>query len=299
MTNLIFMIPLNLKVFRKGISNMSDIQSMLNNNPFFSRGACTLSKWSDMHVNKKYRIQCHSDGITYRAMDIKFKTLCEGDIFSMCDYRQTTISDKPTVILIHGYANTQAVMQPLYDNLINDENIGNVFNIRYASMFLNLDQVTLNISDIISSIEGPIYIIGHSLGGLVAMKTYEQMRNKKNIERMILVASPVNGSLSAKKMLRFPGFEKIAGPIIHDLIKGVKIPEIPSLGIISGYCNGIGKSAILKDINDGIVSIKETIPAVAHQSILLNYAHTPIIKAARTIHECNHFLNNGYFSDLK
>lgn len=252
------------------------------NNGIIGRGIGIFSKWTDVLYTNGFHVQHYKK--SYRIVNKYNQVFFNGnkiDTFKKIEKIRKYKNKKENIMLIHGYANAYTIMSPMKKYLSSYENRYNIFDVRYASTYLSLEQIVKDLSLVVKYTEEPINIIAHSLGGLIAMELKKLYPEK--IRKIILIASPINGSKTAKYFNKLKP-EKVSGPIIKDLIKGVT-PYPCELYIINCFTKGINKSALFREDNDGVVSISETLPPlIKYQLFTLKNSHTAIMKDKKMFH---------------
>jgi pimeloyl-ACP methyl ester carboxylesterase len=148
-----------------------------------------------------------------------------------------------------------------------------------------------------------VHLIGHSLGGIVILKLFEDRLFGQNAEspgRIVLLGSPVQGSRSAEGLARWPGGKKIMGLGIAEEVlrrRERRWDGARDLGIIAGDLSlGLGRLVgSLAGPNDGTVLVEETELAGATDRIVLRVSHTGMSFSAAVARQTAAFLRDGVF----
>src|SRR5271166_5164573 len=122
-----------------------------------------------------------------------------------------------------------------------------------------------------------LHIVAHSLGGVLVVKLFD---NPPPLPpgRVVLLASPVNGSRAARNLMRLPFGASILGATVRDEV----LPEQPrrwhgarEVGVIAGRSTvGLGRLVgALDEPNDGTILVAETNLAGAADQIVLPLGH--------------------------
>ena len=145
----------------------------------------------------------------------------------------------------------------------------------------------------------PHVIIGHSLGGNIAMHQLSEIRGV--VQTIICLGSPVAGSAIAKKISEGI-FSKLLSPTAHKMLtRAVVLNDSPQVvGIIAGIKNTFGFRLVfpvLSGESDGTVALSETkIPNLLHHS-QMNVGHTSMLLSRDVVNQITHFIEKGYFDD--
>jgi pimeloyl-ACP methyl ester carboxylesterase len=149
-----------------------------------------------------------------------------------------------------------------------------------------------------------VHLIGHSLGGIVILKLFEDRLFGENAEspgRIVLLGSPVQGSRSAEGLARWPGGKKIMGRGIAEEVlrrRERRWDGARDLGVIAGDLSlGLGRLVgSLAGPNDGTVLVEETELAGATDRIVLRVSHTGMSFSAAVARQTAAFLRDGVFA---
>jgi pimeloyl-ACP methyl ester carboxylesterase len=142
-----------------------------------------------------------------------------------------------------------------------------------------------------------IHFVAHSLGGLVTLRMLEKFDGIAP-GRVVLLGSPLGGSITARKAGKVPGAEKLLGDVRSALHEGYgQIPPDRDTGMIAGT-RGIGLGMLVGGVGgrgDGTVAIRETrMPGLADH-IELPVTHTGMLYSKKVAHQAARFLRSGGF----
>lgn len=208
----------------------------------------------------------------------------------------------PPVILLHGLHMHAWAMQPLANRLREQGFTVNIFG--YYSMLQPIsahsDRLNRYLCQHFQTTQ-PLYLVGHSLGGLV-IRDFLQRYSNWQIERVVTLGTPHNGSLSAQRVMQFlPIF---VGKSYHAGLDG-RTPKLPTgvaLGSIAGTQSaGLGRVVLRqKDTqmfgeNDGTVFVTETKLSNQTDHLTLPVSHTGMIFDRHVTEQVAYFLKNGQF----
>jgi pimeloyl-ACP methyl ester carboxylesterase len=142
---------------------------------------------------------------------------------------------------------------------------------------------------------GPVHVVAHSLGGLVALEAMNQYQRLPP-GRVVCLGSPLAGSSSARN-LAHRGLGWLSGRSGPFLRGGLQ--QLPSreIGVIAGARSmGLGRMFGRFDgLNDGTVAVWETRLPGLSEHIVLPVSHTGLIFDAKVARMAADFLEVGYF----
>jgi pimeloyl-ACP methyl ester carboxylesterase len=142
-----------------------------------------------------------------------------------------------------------------------------------------------------------VHFVAHSLGGLVTLKMLH-VYSWVPAGRIVLLGSPLGGSITARKAGKVPGSEKLLGEIRSALHKGYgRVPPGRDTGMIAGT-RGLGLGLLVGGVGgpgDGTVAVQETrIPGLADH-IELPVTHTGMLYSKEVARQAAIFLRSGGF----
>jgi pimeloyl-ACP methyl ester carboxylesterase len=145
---------------------------------------------------------------------------------------------------------------------------------------------------------GPVHLVGHSLGGLLALKA---CRDAADLPpgRIVCLGSPLQGSAAARGFAGFgQGGEALLGHNRELLEHGMERWDGPrEVGVIAGRVP-IGLGAMLTHMegeHDGTVAVAETrLPGLADHCVV-ETSHTGLLLSADAAQQVVHFLRHGCF----
>jgi pimeloyl-ACP methyl ester carboxylesterase len=142
-----------------------------------------------------------------------------------------------------------------------------------------------------------IHFAAHSLGGLVTLRMLEAFGGVAQ-GRVVLLGSPLGGSVTARKAGRIPGAESLLGEIRPALHQGYgQLPEDRETGMIAGT-KGFGLGMLVGGVGgpgDGTVATGETRIAGLADHIELPVTHTGMLYSAEVARQAAVFLRAGGF----
>lgn len=144
-----------------------------------------------------------------------------------------------------------------------------------------------------------VHLVGHSLGGLVALRALERLPIALN-GRVVCLGSPLNGSAVAQRLTRRDGRAQLLGCSADILCRGLP-DRMPSaeVGVIAGT-RAVGLGQLLGAFdgpNDGTVSVAETrwSGAAGHCEVYVSHTGLTFSTTAATL--AARFLRCGSFTE--
>ena len=146
-----------------------------------------------------------------------------------------------------------------------------------------------------------LHLVGHSLGGLVILKLFENA-NRVQLPpgRIVLLGSPLNGSRAAQNLARLPFGKKIMGRGVHEELlteRQRRWMGQRELGVIAGSVGiGLGRLVGVHGApSDGTVFVEETrLPGIL-EHLVLRISHTALPFSSVVARQTAAFLNDGSF----
>jgi pimeloyl-ACP methyl ester carboxylesterase len=203
-----------------------------------------------------------------------------------------------TVVLVHGVWMTGLEMHQLerrvracgYDTVM--------FN--YRSLLQPLAHNAARLIDRVRQQDATtVHLVGHSLGGLVILRALQDHPDLIN-GRIVLLGSPVNGSVIAKRVQRY-WFSRWSlgrsgkGALLGD---GPRWQGQPPLGVIAGT-RPVGIGRLLGGFdgaNDGTVALAETAIAGATATMTVDTGHFGLLYSTAVAQAVCAFLHQGRFA---
>jgi pimeloyl-ACP methyl ester carboxylesterase len=144
-----------------------------------------------------------------------------------------------------------------------------------------------------------VHIVAHSLGGVLVVKLFDDPPALPP-GRIVLLASPVNGSRAAQNLARIPFGARILGATVRDeVLAGPprRWHGARELGVIAGHSRlGLGHLiGPLDEPNDGTIAVAETTLAGATDQIILPLGHSEMLISELAARQAAAFLRDGRF----
>lgn len=208
--------------------------------------------------------------------------------------------ENKAIVLLHGFLNNSIVMYYLQFKMRSQGY--KVYLFEYNTRNYS-EETLIQFDKLIESIpEKGIYVVGHSMGGLVTRNYLNSNPNKKNhIKAVITIATPHNQSIFAHNIDKIlKGILGTAGDsgLTKDIIPwNNKIP----LGCIAGRYENKLKEGLLfimngkKGNNDGTVFLEEAILEGCKDSIIVEGSHTGLLFKRSVALQCMYFIEHLKF----
>ncbi len=199
------------------------------------------------------------------------------------------------VILLHGLWMRAAALAPLARRLRVAGFAPETFG--YQSLHGGPEAAVSNLrARIEAGDSGPVHVIGHSLGGLVALECATQC-NPARIGRIVCLGSPLRGSVAANWMARHWGW--LLGDSSALLQRGVaEWRGACDVGVIAGSVP-VGLGALMGGLvrpHDGTVTVDETrLPGIRAHCVVAT-SHTGLLFSDRAVDQTVRFLREGRFA---
>jgi len=142
-----------------------------------------------------------------------------------------------------------------------------------------------------------LHFLGHSLGGLVILR---MMSDTPDLPpgRIVLLGSPLEGSIVARRVRNVPGSGKLLGEARTPLEAGYsRFPKDRETGLIAGSM-GLGLGLFVGGTGgpgDGTVSLHEASNHGLQDRMVLPVSHTGLLYSAKVARHAANFLETGRF----
>lgn len=200
------------------------------------------------------------------------------------------------VLLIHGLWNAKAWLAPLAWRL---RRAG--FTVRgfgYASV---RDGPEVAIDALVAQLRraGPVHLVGHSLGGMIAMEALRRAPDLP-VRRMVCLGSPLCGSATARALASQARLGWTLGRSAALLHAGCGHWDgLVPVGMVAGTVErGLGRLLVrVESPSDGTVAVAETrLPGLAGH-VLVPASHSGLLFSAEAARQTAAFLRRGAFLD--
>ena len=179
-------------------------------------------------------------------------------------------------LLIHGLGASELSFTYLANNL------SDCTTLSYNS----LQALQRSIKDLEQHITEPCHLIGHSLGGIIALHL---ALNNQNVKSVTTIAAPHLGS----KVARFLKYVVVGAPVFADVtpnswfIRHIKEqqPECPVLSIVAAS----GGWSIFGEPNDGTIELSSQRGLTYGKKVEVHANHTEVLHSRQTLNAIREF----------
>ncbi|WP_027854897.1 lipase family alpha/beta hydrolase [Marinobacterium litorale] len=209
------------------------------------------------------------------------------------------MANQPHIVLIHGLYMSPLVMRPMGRWFEDKGYSTSAFGYRTTSdpLELNVEQLTEHLNGVDAD---DIYLVCHSLGGLLARAYLESAGEKPPVRKLVTIGTPHQGAaiarwLKANRLGALLGQSLEKGLIENGAHWALDIP----LGSIAGD-GGIGLLPLIGgggEPSDGTVAVSETHIEGESDHIVLPYSHTQLILVSEVYEQALRFIQTGRFED--
>jgi pimeloyl-ACP methyl ester carboxylesterase len=215
----------------------------------------------------------------------------------------STVSGE-SVVFVPGIWMPAIEMQPLRLRLESAHGLaGRCFGYRSVR-----DDLEANAERLATCIEtagtGTVHVVGHSLGGVLALYTLATHRQLPP-GRVVCLGSPLCGSRAAETLNRHGLGRRILGRMIVSCVVerpasewAAEVTSARDVGVIAGTrALGFGRWITgFDDDSDGTVTVSETRLPGASDHLLLSVSHTAMVLSPAVARHAAMFLKHGRFS---
>jgi len=174
---------------------------------------------------------------------------------------------------------------------------------RYRTTGDTFEHTRARLMDFIESLPAsPVNLVGHSLGGLLALAALNDLP-PGSVHRAVLLGPPLRGSRAVRSALaNIPGSRWVIGRKAPLLSDGLDLapPEGVDVGVIAGSGGvGLGRAVTrFRGPNDGTIAVDETHLEGARQHLVMRVTHTGMLFSSDVARQAAHFLQTGSFEPL-
>ncbi len=174
----------------------------------------------------------------------------------------------------------------------------------YAPVSETLNAVAAKLGDFIGTGGAdPVHLVGHSLGGVVALRMLA-MELPVVVHRVVCLGSPLCGSRAAYRLNRLDWGNLILGQVVSEgvvedaaLRWAAGVTQTHEIGVIAGNVPvGFGRFvAGFDEANDGTVAVAETRMPGAKDHLVLPVSHVGMLLSKDVVDQAAAFLKRGEF----
>jgi len=197
------------------------------------------------------------------------------------------------VLLLHGIWNARAWVGPLAWRL--RARGFSVQTFGYASIFGGPE---VAVPQLLARLRrsGPISLVGHSLGGLLALQALREDPTLP-VQRVVCLGSPLLGSNTARSLAE-NGLGAALGRSSDLLLQGLPAWQGPAeVGLVAGCVpHGLGSlMGAMAGASDGTVALEETrLPGLSDHCVV-RCSHSGLVFSPEAAVQAAHFLRHGHF----
>jgi pimeloyl-ACP methyl ester carboxylesterase len=204
-----------------------------------------------------------------------------------------------SVVTVHGLWMRGTAMGVLRRRL--EPHGYSIHDFTYPSITGSLSDGVAALAAFVARVPGEtVHFVGHSLGGVLICALLEGSLPAR-VGRVVCLGSPLRGSKTAARLMRWPGGRRVIGKCLTDVHArggftacraGVEV------GSIAGrIAFGIGRLfGPFPEPNDGTVAIEETKIAGLADHIVLPVSHVALLWSSAVAAQTGHFLVHGRFA---
>ncbi len=212
------------------------------------------------------------------------------------------LSDTRRIICLHGLWMPSAGMVFIKDRL--ERHYGYQVDLfSYAPVTETLNEVASKLGDFVGGGNEPAHLVGHSLGGVVALRMLA-LGPHVNVDRVVCLGSPLCGSRAAFHLNQLDWGNLVLGKTVaegvledaaHDWAS--EVANAYDIGIIAGDVPvGFGRFvAGFDEPNDGTVAVSETRMRGAKDHLVLPVSHVGMLISRSVVDQAAAFLRRGEF----
>jgi pimeloyl-ACP methyl ester carboxylesterase len=167
----------------------------------------------------------------------------------------------------------------------------------YASVGLGPGPAGDRLRARIERLQGRVHLVGHSLGGLVALETLRDVEAHDG--HVVCLGSPLRGSGAARRLGTWPIGRALVGRSLTLLHEGVPAWHGRcAVGVVAGSAPyGLGQLlGQFGEPNDGTVAVSETRLDGIADHVVVPSTHTGLIYNDAVARHAAHFLAHGRFA---
>ena len=209
------------------------------------------------------------------------------------------------VVLLHGTLRTASCMNKIAEEL---DRVGFcVLNFNYPANKYDVETLATHLKHFVHghcvSPTKKIHFVGHSLGAIVIRKYLEEYPSLK-VGRVVMLAPPNHGSAMASAVKNNFFFKWLCGPALLEICsaRSSYVNKCMSrkvrfdLGVIAANKSINPFSLwVLKEPNDGLVSVRSTKVGGMKDHIVVREGHISIVYSEYVIKQIKYFLLHGKF----
>ena len=198
------------------------------------------------------------------------------------------------VLLVHGLLNADWWLRPLAARLRKEGFAPQLFG--YPSVLGGPERAIPRLADRLQG-GGFDAIVGHSLGGLIALEAL-RLQPQAGVRRVVCLGSPLRGSATARTIAGRAWSRPLLGRSADLLASGLGGWDGPAdVGVVAGdVARGLGRLfSRFEGASDGTVGVEETRLDGLCDHCVVHSSHTGLVLSPLAVRQTAHFLRHGRF----
>jgi len=170
----------------------------------------------------------------------------------------------------------------------------------YPSTTGSLEENADRLAALVRSLDsGSVHLVGHSLGGVLALHATASRRLAR-VRSVVMLGSPAQGSYAAQRLSERGWSRRLLGRTVPDWLSTAcpSAPEGVAVGIIAGtHAFGLGMMFVpdLTRPHDGVIRVAETAVSGASDRIEVPVSHAALLTSGRVAALVAAFIRHGHF----
>ena len=209
-----------------------------------------------------------------------------------------SIDNRTEIILVHGLWYGPWALRQLSGRLRRSGYA--IRHFAYPTTSASLDEHADKLYDFARTTQADcLHFLGHSLGGLVILRMLSETPKLPD-GRVVLLGSPLAGSIVARRLRNLPGSDRLLGEVRSIIETGYcRMPDDRETGMIAGSL-GVGLGLFTGGTGgpgDGTVSLDEASSPGLHERLVLPVTHSGLLFSGKVARYAANFLKTGRFQD--
>lgn len=198
------------------------------------------------------------------------------------------------ILLVHGLLNADWWLRPLASRLRREGFAPQLFG--YPSVLGGPARAIPRLAERLRD-GGFEAIVGHSLGGLIALEAL-RLQPQAGVRRVVCLGSPLRGSSTARSIAGRAWSRPLLGRSAELLASGLGGWDGPAdVGVVAGdVARGLGRLfSRFEGASDGTVGVEETRLDGLCDHCVVHSSHTGLVLSPLAVRQTAHFLRHGRF----
>jgi pimeloyl-ACP methyl ester carboxylesterase len=207
---------------------------------------------------------------------------------------------RETLVLVHGLWMTGLESNLLRGRLQDDYGF-DTRQYSYHTVEVGLEDNVRLLAEFLADVPGDtLHVVGHSLGGLLALHTLMRHPDRRP-GRIVCLGSPLKGSVAARAMAGLPFGEELLGATIREAVLNGGLDAYRGereVGVIAGTL-AVGLGVVIENLprpNDGTIAVEETKLPGIKDHLEVPVSHTGLLVSEVVASQTAYFLRHGQFA---